>query len=191
MVMGDIDRVLEKRISGSPSATIRHLMGTLPRSISTAGTMQRLEYVSRLGTQPYLGRLGTMRYQGRLGTMVYANRLGTLGARAFAGTVPRDRKRLGASSLWTGSWHDVRDYHIKTVVFKHHSGTTGQGSYYLMAGMAGTKENHGTFTLASGRMPRGSATVVTVDDAIMYLRPKVQQSGVTSGTVSMFLGRQV
>lgn len=194
-------------------------VGTLQR-VGTVRYIQAgsLGYIGRVGTlvnQPRvgtLGRVGTVRYL-QAGSLGRVERIGTIGqlgrvGTAHPGTVPteifsrrgvystiRGNVRLGAGSIWLGSWQHVGSYELKTFLFNvGNQGTTGGGSVAILTGLQGTGATGGIGTyFGPVRVGKGSYTPLSFTEAVRYARPWIRQHGAGAvpqhgGTVSFHLG---
>lgn len=187
--------------------TIGRLMGgAFTGSIGRVGTLQKvgtirylqagsLGRVERVGTIGHVPRVGTIRQVGRVGTA----HVGTVPTEAFSRrgvyTAIRDRVRLGAGSVWLGSWQHVGSYEVKTFLFNvGNIGTTGGGSVAIMTGLQGTGVSGGVGTyFGPVRIGKGSYTPLTFTEAVRYARPWIRQHGAGAvsqhgGTTSFHLG---
>ena len=186
------------------SGTIEHInaVGTL-RYVGTVRQVGRVGTIQQVGTVRYIqaGSLGRVE---RVGTIGQVGRVGT----AHPGTVPtelfsrrgvyttiRGNIRLGAGSIWLGSWQHVGSYEHKTFVFKvGNPGTTGGGSVAIITALQGTGATGGIGTyFGPVRIGKGSYTPLSFTEAVRYVRPWIRQHGAGAvaehgGTVTTHLG---
>ena len=158
-----------------------------------------LAHVTTIGTLSRVGRVGSI----RTGTLTIG-RVGT----AHTGTVPtevfsrrgvyttiRGNVRLGAGSIWIGSWQHVGSYEHKTLIYKvGNPGTTGGGSVAIITALQGTGATGGIGTyFGPVRIGKGSYTPLSFTEAVRYVRPWIRQHGAGAvaehgGTVTLHLG---
>lgn len=187
--------------------------------VGTVGkiTTGSLGHVTVIGSVARVGRLGTVAGLGTLryvqaGSLGRVERIGTVGqvgrvGTAHVGTVPtesfgrrgvytaiRGNVRLGAGSVWLGSWQHVGSYAVKTLVFSvGNPGTSGGGSVAIITGLPGTSVGQTGTYFGPMRVGKGTYTPLSFTEAVRYVRPWIRQHGdgavaAHGGTVTFNLG---
>ena len=190
--------------------TVRYVQaGSLGR-IERIGTIGRLvggAFSGSIGRVGTVGRAGTVRYL-QAGSLGHVQSIGTIQRIVSQGTAPtlasghrgvyttiRGNVRLGAGSIWLGSWQHVGSHGVKTFLFNiGNPGTTGGGSVAILTALVGTGAGAGVGTyFGPVRVGKGSYTPLSFTEAVRYARPWIRQHGAGAvpqhgGTTTLHLG---